>query len=378
MSDHPHPSTQTTDSAGAPRSTYIDVLRGMLMILVVMGHVDNILFWPGYDLAFDDVLQEVRMPLFFFISGFLAYSSDYTRQLFTNRTYNRVLCQLYPTVIFFIAYCLYTGVPIKSGIKDPHKDGYWFTYVVFVHFYILAVSCLAMSRMKLSIAAKRLVMAAAAMMAILLLYKSGPIAQVVSSSFVCNCLSVIKITTMLPYFILGAFVKSVYPVVKPIIVEKASGGAILAAMLCLGIAGICLTETDSSVTFMSSTAMLTAAVFLSTAFIARRVSSDSLGFIGRQLALAGRNTLQIYLLHLFVLATIRYLLPRSICFTIKADPTLATAVFTLLAIATTYICLAAYAAMRRLHVARRIFPPRNLYRDGRLHIGSHARRHART
>ena len=53
------------------RIEYIDAMRGFTMIIVVLHHVSLMAF--GVDSAFEKWSYEFRMPLFFFISGFLMY-----------------------------------------------------------------------------------------------------------------------------------------------------------------------------------------------------------------------------------------------------------------------------------------------------------------
>lgn len=63
------------------RLEYIDALRGFTMILVVLAHIINI----GYHITdstmeemntFNNLFVRFRMPLFFFISGFVFYKHE--------------------------------------------------------------------------------------------------------------------------------------------------------------------------------------------------------------------------------------------------------------------------------------------------------------
>ena len=55
------------------RIEYIDAMRGFTMILVVLHHVSLMAF--GRNSVIDEWLMEFRMPLFFFVSGFVLYKS---------------------------------------------------------------------------------------------------------------------------------------------------------------------------------------------------------------------------------------------------------------------------------------------------------------
>lgn len=61
------------------RIEYIDALRGFTMILVVLQHVATF----GWELPLGapnihTYLAQIRMPLFFFISGFVLYKASVT------------------------------------------------------------------------------------------------------------------------------------------------------------------------------------------------------------------------------------------------------------------------------------------------------------
>lgn len=60
------------------RIEYLDAMRGFTMMLVVMYHVVNFCL-GGFaeSFSFNQMMGEFRMPLFFFVSGFLLYRSHY-------------------------------------------------------------------------------------------------------------------------------------------------------------------------------------------------------------------------------------------------------------------------------------------------------------
>ena len=59
-----------------PRLEWLDALRGFTMILVVANHVANMGFGMAPKISSSmQFLIMFRMPLFFFVSGFLAYKA---------------------------------------------------------------------------------------------------------------------------------------------------------------------------------------------------------------------------------------------------------------------------------------------------------------
>ena len=67
-----------SDQTAAPKKRigWIDALRGFTMILVVFSHVELFTFELDPPLFVNEVFISFRMPLFFFISGFIGYKAN--------------------------------------------------------------------------------------------------------------------------------------------------------------------------------------------------------------------------------------------------------------------------------------------------------------
>lgn len=128
------------------RIEYIDALRGFTMILVVLSHVA--IFCVGaYDVSnYHHYLQQIRMPLFFLISGFVLYKVDTVWNLkhivgFLSRKF---VVQILSTSLFFVLYAHCCSIDVMQGVSDIYKSGYWFTYVLFffyVFYSIIRFTC---------------------------------------------------------------------------------------------------------------------------------------------------------------------------------------------------------------------------------------------
>lgn len=121
-------STSTTK-----RIQYIDALRGFTMFLVVYQHINA--FMGGvapYDSTWSEALTAFRMPLFFFISGYIAYKVlDWTPKTYFQLLFKKAKIQLIPTVIFSLIFtsAFYSQTKI-------YATEYWFTFVLFEFFLI--------------------------------------------------------------------------------------------------------------------------------------------------------------------------------------------------------------------------------------------------
>ena len=126
---------------------WLDALRGFTMILVVSNHVALKSF--GMQIRWSAALQFFllfRMPLFFFISGFLAYKASRVWNAKTLRelSLKKMRVQLIPTIVFFLLFlAMIPTTPFEASLAEAlassMKAGYWFTLVLL---YMLLTSYL--------------------------------------------------------------------------------------------------------------------------------------------------------------------------------------------------------------------------------------------
>ena len=130
------------------RLEWLDALRGFTMFMVVTNHI----YGFGFDTntkysMFMSVCLLFRMPLFFFISGFLAYKASFswnmrdTSQLIAKK----LRVQIVPTVVFMTAYVALTAKHFWERMEyawsSPTKGGYWFTMVLLEMFLVYYAVC---------------------------------------------------------------------------------------------------------------------------------------------------------------------------------------------------------------------------------------------
>ena len=128
-----------------PRLGWLDALRGFTMILVVTNHVALKSF--DMKIRWSVALQLFllfRMPLFFFISGFLAYKANLLWNLPTlaRLVGKKIRVQMIPTIVFFLfAACVIRTEPdfltaVDTMLHSTTKGGYWFTLALLYMFII--------------------------------------------------------------------------------------------------------------------------------------------------------------------------------------------------------------------------------------------------
>lgn len=111
------------------RIGYIDALRGFTMILVVFEHIylDN-------NTIISQFFSNFRMPLFFFISGFISFRREqsWSGSETLSRLGSKVRTMIVPALAIGLLFTLiYNQTPITDFFTRPTKMGYWFTFALF-------------------------------------------------------------------------------------------------------------------------------------------------------------------------------------------------------------------------------------------------------
>lgn len=142
------------------RIQWIDALRGFTMILVVYSHVHAFGFEGTHSIA-NNFFFHFRMPLFFFISGYIAYRANelWDFNHFKTQMLKKMRIQIIPTLFFGLLFTILVfqfrydktlAYSIDLFINDPAKLGYWFTIALLMMFIIYYTVSFLLSRCKLS------------------------------------------------------------------------------------------------------------------------------------------------------------------------------------------------------------------------------------
>ena len=117
------------------RIEYIDAMRGFTMILVVYSHVCMFCF-GDYFMAFNKVLFLLRLPCFFFISGWLFYKIGRIWDMTTARQVisKKLMVQIIPTVIFLALHertQFFHQEPSRAAIGLPLDYLFFLSFIFF-------------------------------------------------------------------------------------------------------------------------------------------------------------------------------------------------------------------------------------------------------
>lgn len=123
------------------RIGYIDGMRGLAIVLVVLGHVLLLVFKIDGGGLLAKIISSFHMQLFFFISGYVAYGRrPLSIHLEIKRKFKTLIL---PAVLFYSAYWIvndmtYEGVMNRGG---GIFHAYWFTFVLFEFFIVYWLCC---------------------------------------------------------------------------------------------------------------------------------------------------------------------------------------------------------------------------------------------
>ena len=132
----------TINGQPTKRIEFIDALRGFTMILVVLHHVALLCLHAGGVTSVHRYLIQIRMPMFFFISGFVLYKANVvwdTKQVISFFR-KKIPVQLLSPFVFIALITHSRGISVIDASFDASRLGYWFTFVLFIYYVFYAAT----------------------------------------------------------------------------------------------------------------------------------------------------------------------------------------------------------------------------------------------
>lgn len=125
------------------RIEYLDALRGFTMTLVVLSHVAymNLGINVGSNGNFHLYFSHFRLPIFFFISGFLLYKPNFVWTTANIKSFltKKIFVQIISPTIFLLFFTHYKNISFLNAMTNAGKVGYWFTYALFNCFILYII-----------------------------------------------------------------------------------------------------------------------------------------------------------------------------------------------------------------------------------------------
>ena len=274
------------------RLEYVDALRGLAILLVVFMHVPQYGFGQSIGGYYMEMAILLAVPLFFFISG-LFVPLEITPPISIKKIGKRLHSILLPTFLIGGFYVLLNHIPVLDMLQDKFKAGYWFTITLFEFFLIVdmlrLMACKSQKLFKVLLIGACFVCYGLSMPTVQRMYGDIVIAHILG----------IAQWKYFIFFVLGMFVKHN---AKTIYSDR-GGAAIVMAFLMVYAANAIGDFQLNGLLYNINLLLKEISIVLLAyyVFYTYRSKLSSQTRMGRWLSKIGTYTLEIYLIHYFVL-----------------------------------------------------------------------------
>lgn len=116
---------------------HLDVLKGVIIFLVVVGHAFHFGF-AYYRSPLLAILRSIDMPIFMFLAGYLASRSrlEFSRVGYATFWRKKARQLFLPLITLPTFYALFYGIAAEEMLLGMYHGGYWFTWVLFLMFVL--------------------------------------------------------------------------------------------------------------------------------------------------------------------------------------------------------------------------------------------------
>lgn len=270
------------------RIAYLDVIKCLAILIVIYLHILKRCGVEHYDVLSSQMLYAPVMPLFFFVSGFLAYKQSMTIKDFWNNIRRKFVFLVIPAVVFRIGMDLMDHKNLFRFISEG-MHGYWFTVVLFETFLIYYLITLAIKNERLRIGV------------LLILSLAGIGMLALDREFGPAIFDLRRLTKFFQFFVLGTLAMKYRLKYESLM----SNEIVKAALLVLYFVVLFSLTYDMSpvlLHFLRDIALRYTATFaIVSFFVCHESNFQRENKFNSLFSMIGKNSLAIYLLHYFFL-----------------------------------------------------------------------------
>ena len=117
------------------RIQYIDRLKGLAILLVVIGHLMAFCTGGEYNPIYE-IICSFHMPLFMFLSGIVIAHTPLKDINYLGKKAARFML---PMICLGLLFTFTGGKDLSSFIADRYKNGYWYLYVLTIFYVVMYV-----------------------------------------------------------------------------------------------------------------------------------------------------------------------------------------------------------------------------------------------
>lgn len=274
------------------RIVYLDAIKCLAILMMVDIHVRSGNGFKPYDSLSAQMIYAPILPMFFFVSGFLAYKANININELRSNIGRKFLYLVIPAVVFRIGMDLMNHKSLLSFITGG-MHGYWFTIVLFECFLIYYFITLAIKNEKWRIGV--LVALSLAGIGMLALDKNfGP-----------AIFDLRRLTKFFQFFVLGTLAMKY----RPRFESQMNNEIIKALLLMLFFIVLFVLNYDMPTAiyhFLRDVVLRYLGTFAVVSFfVCHENNFQSETRVNRGIRLIGQNSLAVYLIHYFFLPHFR-------------------------------------------------------------------------
>lgn len=286
------------------RIEYIDAMRGLTMVLVVYNHFAFLSF-DNETLGFNDIFMRFRMPIFFFISGWLFFNAKriWDKITIIDVLKKKFMVQIIPFIVFFLLF-LYVFDIFSIDSFGSSKQGYWFTLALFEYFVLYILLAALFQKDSSSGRGEFKVFFFALLLSIASFYYSKYYTRYAEElgnvKGVLGFIGFVQIRYFI-FFWFGTFVKKHFEKFIEVTDNPYFMALILTAFVAMNVCPS-IYSIEYGVEYLASLLTALGGIIIVFTFFRKHAalfSKDQV--LGRVLQFTGRRTLDIYLLHYFFL-----------------------------------------------------------------------------
>lgn len=293
------------------RIEYIDAMRGLTMLLVVYSHVSlcGMGMSDPSSFSFNEFFTEFRMPLFFFVSGFVFFKPNIVWTLSSALGFlkRKLSVQLISPILFLGLCCFcYNSNLVDKLIYDETKFGYWFTFALLEYYilYILLRMCFKNTSSKYT---ETVLLIFGCILYFVCL--QSVLNRLMIPEVVMSALGLVKFRFFF-FFVLGIVVRNNFQYVKELLDRHTivTGSLIIYIISNMILVYMGIFSLTPLLRFLTS---FSGVIIVFSYFREKRHLFTKDTHTGRVLQYVGTRTLDIYLLHyLFVYSNIGVIFPK--------------------------------------------------------------------
>lgn len=263
------------------RLLFIDALRALAIIAVILGHLP-IYCYDGHYSVLTVCVATFHMPLFMMLSGYVTNISKFS---LISR-----LKILIPFFIIGLSYTFMTDGDFVSFFTSESKNGYWFLWVIVLYFIVLHLIRICKVKLLVAVICVELIF-----ISLHFFFRRTLVGTTISTDYLWQ---------MWPAFATGVFIHDVFiDKIKNRVMEM-MGGSLFLGLIMLFVGNHFTNEIIHKLLFVAAGIPL--AIFFMVLFYYTEMRLKRKDFWGKNClkkmtTAIGTQTLQVYTLHYFVL-----------------------------------------------------------------------------